>query len=213
DDDQEGPSAGSDRGSKIQKEGGEHASASTPSKTATGSAGRTTKGSQSRQLSASESAFTEEPVQTTCQMEEPPHLVFKTGADDQPIVQTSQHPEWFSQPRRPPSPDLNRESALDVYSKRRIIAITELKIVEWHDYKHLDWISVRRDDDIFTNLKKVILKGYASKTLKICCYSWSIVIQRRVEVLQLGVESVSLEKSNKNVIGLRILTFNLSMSV
>nr|GEZ42907.1 hypothetical protein [Tanacetum cinerariifolium] len=25
--------------------------------------------------------------------------------DDQPIVQTSQHPEWFSQPRRPPSPD------------------------------------------------------------------------------------------------------------
>nr|GFC35776.1 hypothetical protein [Tanacetum cinerariifolium] len=38
-------------------------------------------------------------------MEEPPHSVFKTGADDQPIVQTSHHPEWFSQPRRPPSPD------------------------------------------------------------------------------------------------------------
>nr|GFB94711.1 hypothetical protein [Tanacetum cinerariifolium] len=25
-------------------------------------------------------------MQTTCQMEEPPHLVFETGADDQPIV-------------------------------------------------------------------------------------------------------------------------------
>nr|GFC32945.1 hypothetical protein [Tanacetum cinerariifolium] len=36
-----------------------------------------------------ESAFAEEPVQTTCQMKEPPHP----------------HPEWFSQPRRPPSPD------------------------------------------------------------------------------------------------------------
>nr|GFD23434.1 hypothetical protein [Tanacetum cinerariifolium] len=48
DDDQEGPSAGPNRGSKRQKEG---------------------------------------------------------GADDQPIVQTSQHPEWFSQPKRPPSPD------------------------------------------------------------------------------------------------------------
>nr|GFB77695.1 hypothetical protein [Tanacetum cinerariifolium] len=105
DDDQEGPSAGSDRGSKRQKEGGEHASASTPSETATGSAGRSTTGSQSRQLSASESAFAEEPVQTTCQIEEPPHQVFETGTDDQPIVQTSQHPEWFSQPRRPPSPD------------------------------------------------------------------------------------------------------------
>nr|GEX46716.1 hypothetical protein [Tanacetum cinerariifolium] len=35
DDDQEGPSVGSDRGYKRQKEGGEHASASTPSETAT----------------------------------------------------------------------------------------------------------------------------------------------------------------------------------
>nr|GEV62584.1 reverse transcriptase domain-containing protein [Tanacetum cinerariifolium] len=39
------------------------------------------------------------------------------------------------------NPEVNRESALDVYSKRRIIAVTELKIMEWHDYKHLDWIS------------------------------------------------------------------------
>nr|GFA71999.1 hypothetical protein [Tanacetum cinerariifolium] len=296
DDDQEGPSAGSDRGYKRQKEGGEHASASTPSETTTRGAGRSTTGSQSRQLSISESAFAEEPVQTTCQMEEPPHPVFETGADDQPIVQTSQHPESFSQPRRPPSLDrdwnktlpaaqgdaqswisdlarqtdarssfnelldtpidfsnfimnrlnplslipdnrgrrvipfdhfinndleylrggassrkyttsvtktkaadyghikwiedlvpramwihqpidynrhalwgvshwgrkrqqfygyaVNRESALDVYSKRRIIAVTKLKIVEWHDYKHLDWISVRRDDDQIYKFKE-----------------------------------------------------------
>nr|GFC61789.1 hypothetical protein [Tanacetum cinerariifolium] len=52
DDEQEGPSAGSDRGSKRQKEGGEHASASIPSETATRGAGRSTTGSQSRQLSA-----------------------------------------------------------------------------------------------------------------------------------------------------------------
>nr|GFB09355.1 retrovirus-related Pol polyprotein from transposon TNT 1-94 [Tanacetum cinerariifolium] len=103
DDDQEGPSVGSDRGSKRRREGGEHASASTLSEPATGSAGRSTTGTQSRQLSASESAFAEEPVQTTCQMEEPSHLVSETGVEDQPIVQTSQHPEWFSQPRRPPT--------------------------------------------------------------------------------------------------------------
>nr|GFC71079.1 hypothetical protein [Tanacetum cinerariifolium] len=90
---------------KRQREGGEHASASTPSETATGSAGRSTTGSQSRQLSASESAFAKEPVQTTCQMKEPSHPVFETGADDQPFVQTSQHHEWFSQPKRPPLPD------------------------------------------------------------------------------------------------------------
>nr|GEY67360.1 hypothetical protein [Tanacetum cinerariifolium] len=96
DDDQEGPFAGSDRGSKRRREGGEHASASTLSKPASGSTGRSTTGTQSRQLSASESAFAEEPVQTTCQMEEPSHPVFETGAEDQPIIQTSQHPEWFS---------------------------------------------------------------------------------------------------------------------
>nr|GFB66688.1 hypothetical protein [Tanacetum cinerariifolium] len=90
-------------GGLKDKEKGEHASASTPSETATGSAGRSTTGSQSRQLSTSESAFAEEPVQTTCQMEEPSHPVFETGAEDQPSVQTSQHSEWFSQPRRPPS--------------------------------------------------------------------------------------------------------------
>ncbi|GJW33166.1 hypothetical protein Tco_0053198 [Tanacetum coccineum] len=41
----------------------------------------------------------------------------------------------------------SRESARDVYSKRRIVAVTKVEIVEWHDYKHLDWITVRRDDD------------------------------------------------------------------
>nr|GFC23760.1 hypothetical protein [Tanacetum cinerariifolium] len=49
---------------------------------------------------------------------------------------------------------VNRESALDVYSKRRIIVVTELKIVEWHDYKHLDWISVCRDDDQIYKFKE-----------------------------------------------------------
>nr|GFB10023.1 hypothetical protein [Tanacetum cinerariifolium] len=95
-----GPSARSDRGSKRQRERGEHASANTPSEPATGSAGRSTTGTQSRQLSASESAFAEEPMQTTCQMEEPSHLVFETGAEDQPI------------PRKPPTPDRDWNKSL-----------------------------------------------------------------------------------------------------
>nr|GFD22884.1 hypothetical protein [Tanacetum cinerariifolium] len=112
DDDQEGPSARPNRGSKRQKEGGEQASTSTPSKKATEGADGSTKGSQSRKKSVSESAYAEEPVQTTCQMEETPHPVFDTSADDQPIIQTSQHPEWFSQPRKPPSPDRAWNTAL-----------------------------------------------------------------------------------------------------
>nr|GEU32843.1 copia protein [Tanacetum cinerariifolium] len=49
---------------------------------------------------------------------------------------------------------INWESGRDVYSKRRIIAVTELKIVEWHNYKHLDWITVRRDDDKLYKFKE-----------------------------------------------------------
>nr|GFA65460.1 hypothetical protein [Tanacetum cinerariifolium] len=244
----EKPSAGLDRGSKRRREGKDPESASAPSETATRS--------------------------TTCQMEEPSHLEFDTGIEDQPIVQSSQHPEWFSQQQKPPSRDrgnitlellaspiyelmkgsckslveleyhleevfkattdqldrvnpegqqyphnllkplplipnnrghhvilfkhfinndleylrggassrkyttsitktkaadyghikwikdlfygfaVNRESARDVYSKRRIIAITELKIVEGHNDKHLDWITVRRDDDKLYKFKE-----------------------------------------------------------
>nr|GFA21523.1 hypothetical protein [Tanacetum cinerariifolium] len=353
DDDQEGPSAGSDRGSKRQREGGEHASASTPSETATGCAGRSTTGSQSRQLSASESAFAKEPVQTTCQMEEPSHpprrpptpdrdwnktlpaaqgnaqswiseLARQTNARssfnellDTPIdfsnfimnrlsvdtlipkflagptfelmrrscnslteleyhleevyKATTDQLDWVNpegqqythnllQPL-PLIPD-NRgrrvisfehfinndleylrggassrkyttsvtktkaadyghikwiedlEYALDVYSKRRIIAVIELKIVQWHNYKHLDWISVRRDDDKIYKFKEgdfkrlrlqdiedmllLLVQGKLSNltveehfafNVSLRMFTRSIVIQRRVEDLQLGVES------------------------
>ncbi|GKC16748.1 hypothetical protein Tco_1013530 [Tanacetum coccineum] len=46
------------------------------------------------------------------------------------------------------------ESARDVYSKRKIIAVTKLEIVDWHNYKHLDWITVRRDDDKLYKFKE-----------------------------------------------------------
>nr|GEX52246.1 hypothetical protein [Tanacetum cinerariifolium] len=99
DDKDEGTSAGSDRGSKRRRECKEPESTSAPLETAIRSAGRSATGSKSRQASASESAFAEETVQTTSQIEEPSHPVFETGAEDQPIVQSSQHPEWFSQPQ------------------------------------------------------------------------------------------------------------------
>nr|GFB11906.1 hypothetical protein [Tanacetum cinerariifolium] len=208
DDDQEGPSAGSDQGSKRRREGGEHESASTPSEPATRSASRSTTGTQSRQMSASESAFVEEPVPTTCQMDETPHSPRKPLTPDHdwnktmPTIQGSAQ-TWISELAKqvdsrssfnelldtlidfsnfimnrlcePLNYDkhalwgvshwgrkrqqfyefaVNRESALDVYSKRRIIAVTDLKIVEWHNYKHLDWISIRRDDDKIYKFKE-----------------------------------------------------------
>nr|GEV95833.1 hypothetical protein [Tanacetum cinerariifolium] len=115
---------------------------------------------------------------------------------------------------RPDLKRLNRESSLDVYSKRRIIAVTELKIVEWHNYKHLDWISVRRDDDKIYKFKEgdfkrlrlqdiedmllLLVQGKLSNltveerfafNVSLRMFTRSIVIHRRMEDLQLGVES------------------------
>ncbi|GKA54647.1 hypothetical protein Tco_0753596 [Tanacetum coccineum] len=48
--------------------------------------------------------------------------------------------------------DLNNPE--DVYSKRRIIVVTKLQIVERHNYKHLDWITVHRNDDKLYKFKE-----------------------------------------------------------
>nr|GEZ39087.1 hypothetical protein [Tanacetum cinerariifolium] len=85
----EEPFAGSDRGSKRRREGEEPESASAPKEKATRSAGQSTQGSKSRQMSAIESATAEEHIQTTFEMEEPSHPEFEIGADDQPIVEPS----------------------------------------------------------------------------------------------------------------------------
>nr|GEU55721.1 retrovirus-related Pol polyprotein from transposon TNT 1-94 [Tanacetum cinerariifolium] len=244
-DQDEGSSVGPDWGSKRHREGKQPKSASTLLKTAMRSVDRSTQGSRSRQVSASESAIAEEPMQTTCHMEEPSHLDFNTGVEDQPIVDTLTlellagptyelmkgsckslveleyhleevfkattdqldwvNPEgqqchkyttsitktkpadyvhikwiedlvpktmWIEEPIGYDKHALwgvshwgrkhqqfygfavNRESAQDLYSKRRIIDVTELKIIEWHNYKHLNWITVRRDDDKLYKFKE-----------------------------------------------------------
>nr|GEX05085.1 hypothetical protein [Tanacetum cinerariifolium] len=79
---------------------------------------------------------------------------------------------------------VNWESARDVYSKRRIIAVTELKIVEWHSYKHLDWITARRDDDKLYKFKEGDFKRLHIQNIEDI-----LLLLMRVEDFQLGVES------------------------
>nr|GFB17701.1 hypothetical protein [Tanacetum cinerariifolium] len=95
-----------------------------------------------------------------------------------------------------------------------IIAVTELKIVEWHNYKHLDWITVRRDEDKLYKFKEDALKRLRIQDIEdmllllvqgkltnltveerfafnvsLRMFTRSIIIQRHVENLQLDVES------------------------
>nr|GEX45142.1 hypothetical protein [Tanacetum cinerariifolium] len=109
---------------------------------------------------------------------------------------------------------VNKESARDVYSKCRIIVVIELYIVKWHNYKHLDWITVRRDDEKLYKFKEgdfkrlhnqdiedrlvLLVQGKLTDLMVRECFAFnvslrmftsSIVIQRHVEDLQLGAES------------------------
>nr|GEW07038.1 hypothetical protein [Tanacetum cinerariifolium] len=286
------------RGSKKRRACKEPESISALKEKASKTSGKSTEGSKSHQKTTSAPALAEEPMHTT--LDEPSHQEFETGAaDDQPVAEASQHPEWFQKQTKPPTPDrdwnktlpatqgsiqpwisdmakqveshasfnelmdtpvdfsafmmnrlkedtmtpkllpgptyelmkgsykslghkhqqfygflVNRESARDVYSKRRIIAVIELQIVKWHNYKHLDWITVRRDDDKLYKLKEGDLKRLRFQDIKevflllvhgkltnltveerfafnvsLRMFTRSIVIQRRVKDLQLGVKS------------------------
>ncbi|GJT64148.1 hypothetical protein Tco_1015628 [Tanacetum coccineum] len=109
---------------------------------------------------------------------------------------------------------INRECARDVYSRHIILAVTKLKIVNWHNYKHLDWITVHRNDDKLYTFKEgsynrlrlqdiedmllLLVQGKLTNLnveerlalgVSLRMFTRSIVLRRCVEDLQLGVES------------------------
>ncbi|GJY93964.1 hypothetical protein Tco_0509746 [Tanacetum coccineum] len=63
-----------------------------------------------------------------------------------------------------------KESTKDVYSRRRIIAVMKHQIVEWHGYKHLDWITVRRADDKLYSFKEGDFKRLCLQDIKDISY-------------------------------------------
>ncbi|GJT81483.1 hypothetical protein Tco_1055825 [Tanacetum coccineum] len=105
DDDQE-PSAGTDRGSKRRRSGKEPESTSAPREKTTTTAGKTTTGSKTHKQSASQSAPVEETMQSTDVFEAPAHQEFETGVhDEQAEEEVHRLPDWFQQPKRLPTPD------------------------------------------------------------------------------------------------------------
>ncbi|GJV43126.1 hypothetical protein Tco_1427662 [Tanacetum coccineum] len=75
----------------------------------------------------------------------------------------------------------NRVSKHDVYSTKRILVVTNVKVKEWYGYGHLEEIQnrlVKLKGDVIVHLA-VTLRMFTRR----------IVIQKRVEDLQLGVES------------------------
>ncbi|GJU32138.1 hypothetical protein Tco_1175727 [Tanacetum coccineum] len=221
----EEPSAGSNVGSKRRRAGKELESTSARKEKTSVSSGKSKEGSKSHQKSTSKSAQAEEPIHADENLEEPTHQEFDTGfIEDQPVDEITQHPNWFQKPTKPPTPDLNRESACDVYSKHRIFDVTKLKIVEWHNYKHLDWIGVRRNDDKLYTFKEgdynrlrlqdievmlLLLVQGKLKNLNVVerlalgvslqMFTRSIILRRRVEDLQI-LDGVTLLRQSGRIV-------------
>ncbi|GKC31758.1 hypothetical protein Tco_1039052 [Tanacetum coccineum] len=106
------------------------------------------------------------------------------------------------------------KSPHDVYSKRRIVAVTSVKVMRWYDYGYLEEIVVRRDDNVLYKFKEgdfprlnlcdiedMLLLLFQKKLSNLAVddrydlgvalrmFTRHIVILHRVEDLQLGVES------------------------
>ncbi|GJZ91885.1 hypothetical protein Tco_0663950 [Tanacetum coccineum] len=116
---------------------------------------------------------------------------------------------------------------MSFYKPKTSFTVTKLDIVEWHNYKHLDWIIVRKDDDKLYMFKEgdfnrlriqdiedmllLLVQGKLTNltveerlafNVALRMFTRSVIIQRRVEDLQLGVKSyqkkLNLTKPNTN---------------
>nr|GEU33587.1 retrovirus-related Pol polyprotein from transposon TNT 1-94 [Tanacetum cinerariifolium] len=77
------------------------------------------------------------------------------------------------------------ESTHDVYSTKRILAVTRVDVMKKHGYGYLREIEVRRADSL-TNLSSDEVSDFA---IALKMFTRSLVIQKRVIDLQLSVES------------------------
>ncbi|GJS63181.1 hypothetical protein Tco_0677745 [Tanacetum coccineum] len=73
-------------------------------------------------------------------------LEYLRGGESSRKYSTSGVSHWGKKRRQFYAFAITRESARDIYSNRRIIAVTKVEIVEWQNNKHLDWGSLRVED-------------------------------------------------------------------
>ncbi|GJR62298.1 hypothetical protein Tco_1504460 [Tanacetum coccineum] len=100
------PSAGSNRGSKRRRAGKEPELTSAPKEKTSKTIGKSTEWSKSHHKSADKSAQAEEPMHIAKDLEEPAHQEFVIGdTEDKLDEETSQDPDWFQKPAKPPTLD------------------------------------------------------------------------------------------------------------
>ncbi|GJS49927.1 retrovirus-related pol polyprotein from transposon TNT 1-94 [Tanacetum coccineum] len=80
-----------------------------------------------------------------------------------------------------------RQSRGDLYSTKRILVVTHVKVMRKHGYGYLEEIVVRRADNVLYKFKEG--DDVADFVIALIMFTRSLVIQKKVEDLQLEVES------------------------
>ncbi|GJT17734.1 hypothetical protein Tco_0876440 [Tanacetum coccineum] len=75
----------------------------------------------------------------------------------------------------------------DVYSSKRITALTHVKVMKWYDYGYLDEIKVRREDQKLYKFKEE--RCHFDLNVALRMFTRRVVILKRMEDLQMGVKS------------------------
>nr|GEW88356.1 hypothetical protein [Tanacetum cinerariifolium] len=170
----EDPFARSDRGTKRRKYSKDVESSKDSRSKEKKSSSTSKEASQSQHKTSSNSAHVEEPSHTIKESGMQQHQEFVTRDNDEQHVG-----------KEVTKADCNLTSSKDVYSRRRIIAVTILTIMKKYDYGHLEEIEVRRDDQQLYKFKECDFKRLCLQDIK----DIRVVIQKLVENIQLGVES------------------------
>ncbi|GJT91152.1 hypothetical protein Tco_1079997 [Tanacetum coccineum] len=210
----EEPSARSNRGSKRRRAGKEPESTSVPKEKTSKTSGKSYEESKSQHKIAGESVQTEEPMHTTKDLEEPAHQEFETGViEDQHNEETPQFPDCSLAQKEDLRESFNKlmDTPLDfltfVMNRLKVDTLTlelltgptfelmkgsckslvELEYLFEEVYKEtteqLDWNNPKG------KLTNLTVEERIAFNVSLRMFSRSIVIQRRVEYLQLGVKS------------------------
>ncbi|GJT50898.1 hypothetical protein Tco_0977055 [Tanacetum coccineum] len=166
----EEPSARSNWGSKRRRAGKEPESTSAPKEKTSMSTDKSKEGSKSHHTSSGKSAQEKEPIHADEDMEKPAHQKFDTGfTEDQPVDATTQHPNCVLAQNEDPRESFNE--LMDTPLDFSTFVINRLKV---------DTLT----PELLACPTYELMKG-------------SVILRRRVEDLQLGVESFIYQNKDK----------------
>ncbi|GJS61608.1 hypothetical protein Tco_0656392 [Tanacetum coccineum] len=89
---------------------------------------------------------------------------------------------------------VSKFSKQNVYSTKAILGMKSVSVKKLHGYGHLEEIVVKRSDQQLYKFKECDFSDIVDFIVALCMFTRSLILKRRVEDLQLGVENLDKQK-------------------